>query len=380
MFSNPIDFFARPRVHLINPLWDATGGADWRTLDTWRLLRGHADVRLWSEYTPASAFATYPIERIRPWRLAFPRDGTLVFVGTYFRIGHWTRLASPGRVVILYNTDQPDRLAKNVERLERAGHVVEVVYTSRALRRLHRGRGRVLESPIDVERFRPSCTARPARPFTVGRLSRDIRSKHHEDDPALWRALAQAGFRVRLMGATCLAPELGLVANVELLPAGAEEPAAFLRSLDCFIYRTSSRWFEAYGRVIAEAMATGLSIVAGPRGGYVDQLRDGANARIAHSTSEAIELVHALAANRAEAARLGAAARRDAVELNALDLPRRTIALLTRAPGMRKREDAGHGGGVLSAAPELGAPRVIGDHAAALARRGSSGGCGSHAI
>ena len=334
MRSKSLDRAARSPVHLINPRWDATGGADWRTLETWRLLRPHADVRLWSEYEPAGAFAAYPIGRIRPWRLAFPRDGTLVFVGTYFRIGHWTRLASPERVVIVYNTDQPDRLAKNVERLEHAGHVVEVVYTSRALRRRHRGRGRVLESPVDVERFRP-CFARPARPFTVGRLSRDIRTKHHEDDPALWRALAQAGFRVRLMGAACLEDELGAVDNVELLPAGAEEPAAFLRSLDCFVYRTSTRWFEAYGRVIVEAMASGLPIVAGPRGGYVDHLRDGVNAKIALSTREMIEHVVALASNPAEAARLGAAARHDAVELNAVQLPKRTIALLANQPMLR---------------------------------------------
>jgi hypothetical protein len=204
----------RAPVHLVNPMWDASGGSDWRTIDTWRVLRPHADVHLWSEYSPDSAFAQYPVERLRPFRLRFPRHGTLVFVGTYFRIGHWTRLASFERVVLIYNTDQPDRLAKNVERLERAGHLVEVVYTSRALRRRHRGRGRVLESPIDVTRFRPWRIVRPVRPFTVGRLSRDIRSKHHEDDPHLWRALAQAGCRVRLMGATCLAREIGDVANI----------------------------------------------------------------------------------------------------------------------------------------------------------------------
>jgi glycosyltransferase involved in cell wall biosynthesis len=331
MLAKLPDTVARlPRVHLINPLWDATGGADWRTLETWRLLRPHADVHLWSEYEPARAFAAYPIERIRPLRLAFPRDGTLVFVGTYFRIGHWMRLAAPARVVILYNTDQPERLAKNIERLERAGHEVEIVYTSRALRRRHRGRGRVLESPIDVARFRPPRIGRQLRPFTVGRMSRDIRSKHHEDDPALWRELARAGFRVRLMGAACLAAELASSPNVELLPAGAEDPASFLRSLDCFVYRTSARWFEAYGRVVVEAMATGLPIVAGQRGGYVDHLRDGVNAWLALSTRDAVERVKHLAANPAEAARLGAAARRDAVDLNAARLPRRTVALLAQ--------------------------------------------------
>ncbi len=319
----------RPRVHLVNPLWDPSGGADWRTLETWRLLRAHADVRLWTEYVPAPVFArSYPIERIAPLRLRLPRGGTLVFVGTYFRIGHWTRLAAPERVVILYNTDQPDRLAKNLRRLTRAGHDVEIVYTSHALRQRHRGRGCVLESPIDATKFRPWRFAQPARPFTVGRLSRDIRSKHHEEDPALWRALAAAGCQVRLMGATCLAAELANHPGIELLPAGSEDAATFLRSLDCFVYRTSTGWFEAYGRVIMEAMATGLPIVAGDRGGYVEHLRNDVSAAIVRTTDEAIARVLALRADRARAAQLGAAARQYAVALNTEDLPRRTVALL----------------------------------------------------
>jgi glycosyltransferase involved in cell wall biosynthesis len=327
------DWRGLPRVQLVNPVWGASGRSDGRTLDTWRLLRCHAETRLWSEYSPAPAFAQYPVRAIRPLRWRFPRGGSLVFVGTYFRIGHWTRLASFDRVVVIYNTDQPDRLAKNVERLSRAGHRVEVVYTSRALQRRHGGTGPVLESPIDVERFRPSPLARPARPFTVGRLSRDIRSKHHEEDPRLWRALADAGCRVRLMGATCLESELGGVPNVELLPAGSEDPAAFLRSLDCFVYRTSAHWFEAYGRVVIEAMATALPIVAGARGGYADRLRHGINALVVADTDDAIARVLALAASPDAAARLGAAAHRDAVALNARELPQRTLALLAGSHG-----------------------------------------------
>ena len=328
----------RPRVHLVNPLWDPSGGSDWRTIDTWRLLRRCADATLWSEYSPASAFSRYPVRRIRPLALRFPRGGTLVFVGTYFRIGHWTRLASFDRVVLIYNTDQPDRLAKNAERLVRAGHRVDVVYTSQALKARHRGPGGVLESLIDVERFRPGEGARPARAFTVGRLSRDIRSKHHEEDPDLWRTLAVAGCRVRLMGATCLASELAGVPNIELLPAGSEDPAAFLRSLDCFVYRTSARWFEAYGRVVMEAMATGLPIVAGDRGGYTDHLREGINAHLVGRTDEAIERVLELSRSPVRAARLGNAARCDAVALNERDLPRRTVALLTDTGAADDRE------------------------------------------
>ena len=36
-------------IHLVNPLWDPTGGADLRTVDLWKLLRRDHAVRLWSE-------------------------------------------------------------------------------------------------------------------------------------------------------------------------------------------------------------------------------------------------------------------------------------------------------------------------------------------
>src|SRR5664279_3800377 len=229
---------ARTLVRLVNPLWDPNGGADHRTLETSRLLAEVADVRLWSEYEPAPVFcSTGQVRRVRPLHFEFPRRGTLVFIGVYFRIGHWIHFARPARVVVLYNTDQPDRLQKNLARLAQTGVPAEVVYTSDALRIRHGGEGPVLESPVDTRRFQPA-NARPARPFTVGRMSRDIRSKHHEEDPALWRALAYAGCRVRIMGGTCLAAELAGAPNIELLPAGAEDAATFPRSLDCFVFRT----------------------------------------------------------------------------------------------------------------------------------------------
>ena len=261
-----------------------------------------------------------------------------MFVGVYFRIGHWVHFSRPDRVVVLYNTDQPDRLRKNLARLAHTGCEPEIVYTSAALRRRHGGGGPILESPVDVERFHPA-PSRPPRPFTVGRMSRDIRSKHHEDDPALWRALAYAGCRVRIMGGTCLAHELHGAPNVELLPAGAEDAATFLRGLDCFLYRTSRNWFEGYGRVVAEAMATGLPVIAGRPGGYVDYVTHGVNGRLFDTTPDAAAAVLSLQRDRALAIAYGGAARAAAERINRDWIPRRTIEILAGVSEMPETRD-----------------------------------------
>ena len=203
----------------------------------------------------------------------------------------------------------------------------EIIYTSDALRIRHGGNGPVLESPVDTRRFHPA-SGRPPRPFTVGRMSRGIRIKHHAEDPTLWRALAYAGCRVRIMGGTCLAAELAGTPNIELLPAGTEDAATFLRSLDCFIYRTGRGWFESYGRVVAEAMATGLPVIVGRPGGYVDYVTDSMNGRLFETTQDAAAAVLSLQRNRALGARYGAAGRALARLLNEERIPRRTIELL----------------------------------------------------
>jgi glycosyltransferase involved in cell wall biosynthesis len=130
------------------------------------------------------------------------------------------------------------------------------------------------------------------------------------------------------MGGTCLAPELHGAPNVELLPAGAEDAATFLRGLDCFLYRTSRNWFEGYGRVVAEAMATGLPVVAGRPGGYVDYIAHGVNGCLFDATPDAAAAVLSLRRDRALGAVYGAAGRVAAERINRDWIPRRTIELL----------------------------------------------------
>jgi glycosyltransferase involved in cell wall biosynthesis len=175
---------------------------------------------------------------------------------------------------------------------------------------------------------------RPARAgFTIGRMSRDDATKHHDEDASLYRMLAALGYRVRVMGGTCLAPQLAGTPNIELLHAGAEDPATFLRSLDCFYYRTNERWFEGFGRVVFEAMASGLPVVCSARGGYADYLEDGRDSMVFETTAQAVHAIFDLRANPKVRSAMGAAARRSARRIVGEDLHARTRRFLL-APGV----------------------------------------------
>ena len=219
-------------------------------------------MNLWSRFTPAPEFsARYPVRLIRPWLGRCPIGGTFILVGAYFRIGHWFKAALPRRTILIYDTYQPDRLDRAAHRL-RAWHraPVEIVYTSSLLQKLSSRPGLVIESPIDLARFTPGRRRDP-HSFRVGGLSHDVVSKHHDEDPEVYVALATDGIELRIMGGTCLRDLPGGMAEGALLPAGAEPAIDFLQDLDCFYYRTSERWLEAYGRVVFEEMPRGLPVV-----------------------------------------------------------------------------------------------------------------------
>ena len=332
---------ARAReVHLINPLWDATGGADLRTVDLHRLLSRDHPVRLWSEYRVDEAFSHLDVATIRPWH--HPGDGTVVLVGVYFRNGGWLRRTRARRIVVIYNTDQPDRLQKTLQRI--GERPVQIVYTSAALRDAARrdpwlmardrrllSEGVVLESFVEptsfdavFERRLGSRLRRAGGRFTVGRLSRDNPRKHHPCDPPFFTDLANRGMRVRVMGGASLRAAMPRDPNVELLPAGALPPADFLSTLDAFYYRTHPTYFEAFGRVVLEAMLCGIPVVAEARGGYASHIRHGQNGFLFDDQREAMAHLDALRVDPDLRDRIGRSAHETACRLFRDDLPDRT--------------------------------------------------------
>jgi glycosyltransferase involved in cell wall biosynthesis len=139
--------------------------------------------------------------------------------------------------------------------------------------------------------------------------------KHDPQDAALYRMLAARGTRVRLMGGTCLRPWLHGVPGIELLEAGAEPVAEFLASLDIFFYRTGT-FIEPYGRVVLEAMASGLPVVVAANGGYAEQITPGVDGIPFNSQEQALTALLALVAQPLRRLQIGTSARSRALEIH----------------------------------------------------------------
>ena len=315
-FVQHVPDMSLPTVHIISQLRSAFGGTEQRSMRLYAMLRQTTAAYLWNTHpNPELAREFCPdARRLHARRLSFPQSGIFMFVGNFdWHVGRWLALTRPQRMIVLLNTPDTHLALPFLRRLHgfKPSVPIDVCYASRWMRDQIGVPGEVFDSPIDVELFKPDGRGGEAgaRPFTVGRLSRDTPVKHHPSDPALYRRLAQEGFRVRLMGATVLAPELNGVDGIELLPEGAEPAPEFLRSIDCFYYRTRPDWVEPSGRVICEAMATALPLICVPPGGFTELVEHGVNAFISADEHEVFETLLALRNDRARSREIGARAR-----------------------------------------------------------------------
>lgn len=146
----------------------------------------------------------------------------------------------------------------------------------------------VIGNGVDLELFRPDrpvdegARGGPVRCLAAARL---VRRKGVHDLLTAWARLPRGRYRLEIAGEggeeqrlRRRAEELGVAGEVNFLGVlGRAELAARLRETDLF---TLVPYSEAFGNVFAEALASGVPVVASPVGGIPTIVRDPENGRL----------------------------------------------------------------------------------------------------
>jgi glycosyltransferase involved in cell wall biosynthesis len=156
--------------------------------------------------------------------------------------------------------------------------------------------------------------------FTIGRLSRPDPSKYPLNFPVFYEELGLKDVRYRVMS---WGPELqkqfkwhrfGL--EWDLLSTNKESAAAFLQTLDLFVYPLGHRIKESWGRAVVEAMLTGAVVVVPAGHNFDKMLVNGESGFICKEFKEFKTVVHQLYEDyqlRERIARQGAQHARDSL-------------------------------------------------------------------
>lgn len=157
------------------------------------------------------------------------------------------------------------------------GREILIAPVGPAVRRQIRGvppGGRMLDfdwhNLIDLDLWRFRQGARPglaAGRIVIGRHSRPSTTKYPDTREEALMAYPEADdIAVRMLGFPPVLHDTyaPVPPNWELLEFGGDDVAAFLMTLDVFVYAHARRWVEAFGIAILEAMALGVPVVLPP--------------------------------------------------------------------------------------------------------------------
>lgn len=123
------------------------------------------------------------------------------------------------------------------------------------------------------------------------------------------------------------------------MPAIGSKPVAeFYADMDIMVYRTCDAYVETWGRIVTEAMAAGVSVVAEKKGAIPEQIDHGVNGFLCETDDEFVE--HTLHLCRDPELRygIGMAARKKAVEqFDVMTLRAKTEDIITAAATSKGR-------------------------------------------
>lgn len=136
---------------------------------------------------------------------------------------------------------------------------------------------------VDPELFHPPADRDPGRAFTIGYAGRLVPEKGVDvllhalrDLPGMWQ-LHIAGDGPERRALQRLAADLGIRERVHFDGAIANsQMPAYLRELDVLVLasRTLPRWKEQFGRILVEAMATGVAVAGADSGEIANVIGD----------------------------------------------------------------------------------------------------------
>jgi tetratricopeptide (TPR) repeat protein len=314
-----------PTVHVVNKFEQPRGGSELHAMDLAEQIGRYTTTKLWAPEMPHPDFTSrHGVSHIDPSTGVYPRGGVLVFVGIYFDLARWIGHVKPDRIIFLYNTfEAPSLFTRIEEAWQKTGVRPELLYCSDMMGHETGLPGRFEPSPTDLELFSPTPDPRPsARPFTLGRHSRDVPEKHGRDDWRVYQQVSTLGGESMVLGGSCMSRAFPPIRGLHLLKARSTGIPEFLRGLDAYFYRTST-WIEPWGRVVIEAMACGLPVLVHSAGGYAQAVKHEVNGLLFDTSEEAVRLVRRLVEEPELRLRLGQEARRSACDLlSSLELKR----------------------------------------------------------
>ncbi len=137
---------------------------------------------------------------------------------------------------------------------------------------------------VDLETFKPAASPPPERPFTIGYFGRLVEEKGVQHLLEAMAQLEPGSWRLRIVGSGPFQSELeaiiaryGITDYVQIDPlVPSTEMPALYQQLDTFVLPSLTRpnWKEQFGRVLIEALASGVPVVGSDSGAIPSVIGD----------------------------------------------------------------------------------------------------------